>query len=102
MRIETGEYFQHDRRSGVGQVVEDYPAFPEHRPVLLLTGGGIFSGTLPTPAAKRTAEDEDLPLVIDSMVSNLTNYTELQLRQLKLLQKLIDQNKKERDPLQNR
>ena len=51
---------------------------------------------------KTNCEDEDLPLVIDSMVSNLTNYTELQLRQLKLLQKLIDQNKKERDPLQNR
>lgn len=42
MRIETGEYFQHDRRSGVGQVVEDYPAFPEHRPVLAVDRAGEY------------------------------------------------------------
>lgn len=66
-----------------------------------LKRGNIFRDASDA-GGKTNCEDEDLPLVIDSMVSNLTNYTELQLRQLKLLQKLIDQNKKERDPLQNR
>ena len=68
----------------------------------LLTGRGNIFRDASDAGGKTNCEDEDLPLVIDSMVSNLTNYTELQLRQLKLLQKLIDQNKKERDPLQNR
>ncbi|HAY30595.1 hypothetical protein GHJ49_11105 [Alistipes sp. dk3620] len=83
----------------LSKIIQRFPSIDLY---WLLTGRGNIFRDASDAGGKTNCEDEDLPLVIDSMVSNLTNYTELQLRQLKLLQKLIDQNKKERDPLQNR
>ena len=75
----------------LSKIIQRFPSIDLY---WLLTGRGNIFRDASDAGGKTNCEDEDL--------SNLTNYTELQLRQLKLLQKLIDQNKKERDPLQNR
>lgn len=83
----------------LSKIIQRFPSIDLY---WLLTGRGNIFRDASDAGGKTNCEDEDLPLGDRQHGVQPDQLYGIAVAPVKLLQKLIDQNKKERDPLQNR